>query len=133
MAERALPVTAMRSQAAGGVWPLADQDLDLVAVPELRGERQLPAVDDGADAGVADVGVHGIGEVDRRGAARQGDQPALGREAEHLVLEQLELGVLQELFGVVALEQRVDQAAQPDVGVFLAAPRRLPLATAPFA
>ena len=98
---------------------LGDQHLDLVAVPELGGERQLAAVDHGADAGIADVGVHGIGEVDRRGAARQGDQAPLGREAEHLVLEQLELGVLEELLGVVAFEQRVDQAPQPDVRVFL--------------
>ena len=114
-----MPVTAMRSQAAGGVWPLAVRISTWSPFLQLRRQRQLPAVDHGADAGVADVGVHGVGEVDRRGIARQGDQPPLRREAEHLILEQLELGVLQEFLGIVALEQGVDQAPQPDVGVFL--------------
>ena len=53
------------------------------------------------------------------GAARQRDQAALGREAEHLVLEQLELGVLEELLGIVAVEQHVDQMPQPEIGVLL--------------
>ena len=127
MAERALPVTARLCQADGGACTSERDDLDLVAVPELGDERHRPAVDLAADAGVADVGVHRIGEVDGVGAARQRDQPALGREAEHLVLEQLELGVLEELFGVVAFEQHVDQMAQPAIGVALmaAAARRL--------
>src|SRR5262249_31364640 len=53
---------------------LRRHDLDLVAVGELRAQRQHAAVDLGADAGVADLAVYGIGEVDRRRAARQGDQ-----------------------------------------------------------
>ena len=92
---------------------LRGDDLDLVAVGELRAQRQHAAVDLGADAGVADLAVDGIGEVDRRRAARQGDQLALGREAEHLVLEHLELGVLEEFLGVGRLVEDVDQAAQP--------------------
>ena len=94
---------------------LRGDDLDLVAVGELRAQRQHAAVDLGADAGVADLAVHRIGEVDRRRAARQGDQLALGREAEHLVLEHLELGVLEELLGVGRLVEDVDQAAQPGI------------------
>ncbi len=62
---------------------------------------------------VADLAVHRIGEIDRRGAARQGDQIALGREAEHLVLEHLELGVLEELLGPGRMLQDVEQLAQP--------------------
>ena len=63
--------------------------------------------------------MHRVGKVDRRGAPRQGDQAALGREAEHLILEQLQLGVLQELFRRIALGQKLDGAAQPLVGAAL--------------
>src|SRR6476619_2337399 len=100
---------------------LGGDDLHLVAVPELGDERHRPSIDLAADAGVADVGVHRIGEVDGVGAARERDQPALGREAEHLILEQLELGVLEKLFRVVAFEQHVDEMPQPAVGVALMA------------
>ena len=103
MAARALPVTTIDSQAAGGVCAFGADDLDLVAVLQLGQQRHDAAVDLAADAGVADVGVDRIGEIDRRRAARQRDQPALRREAEDLVLEQLELGVLEELLGRVAL------------------------------
>src|SRR5690348_11861374 len=60
---------------------LGRNDVDLVAIGEWRAQRREAAVDLGADAGVADHGMDGIGEVDRRGAARQRDQVALGREA----------------------------------------------------
>src|SRR3712207_7068821 len=40
---------------------------------------------------VADFGVDCVRKVDRRGTPRKGDQVALGREAEHLILEHLEL------------------------------------------
>src|SRR5262245_61211980 len=96
-------------------------DLHLVAVPELGDERHRPSVDLAADAGVADVGVHRIGEVDGVGAARERNQPALGREAEHLILEQLELGVLEKLFRIVAFEQHVDEMPKPAIGVALMA------------
>ena len=77
----------------------------------------MAAVDLGAHAAVAHRGVHGIGEVDGRGALRQRDELALGREAEHLVVEQFELGVLEEFRGALALLQHLDQVAQPAVGV----------------
>ena len=96
---------------------LRGQDLHLVAVLQRRGQRPELAVDLGADRHVADVGVHRIGEVDRRGAARQRDQLALRREAEHLVVEQFELGVLEKLFRVGALGEQLDGAAQPRIGV----------------
>ncbi len=96
---------------------LGADDLDLVPVLQLRHQRHDAAVDLGAHAGVADVGVDGIGEVDRRCAARQGDQPALGRETEHLILEHLQPRVLEELLGIVALRQRLDGALQPAIGI----------------
>ena len=43
----------------------------------VRVERDQPAVDPGPDAAVADLGVDGVGEVDRRRPGRQGDDPAL--------------------------------------------------------
>src|SRR6266516_2616044 len=63
------------------------QDLDLVAIGELGDQRRDLAVDLAADRGVADVGMDRVGEIDRRRLARQRDQLALRREAEHLVVE----------------------------------------------
>ncbi len=63
--------------------------------------------------------MNGIGEVDHVGLTRQRDQLALRREAEHLVVEQLELGVLEKLFRIGALGQDADGVAQPGKGVGL--------------
>src|SRR5690606_23012463 len=54
-----------RDALPGGGWRLAPggEDLHLIAVPELGRERHLPAVDDRTDAGVADVGMDGVGEI----------------------------------------------------------------------
>ena len=57
----------------------------------------------------------GIGEIDGCGAPRQGDQIALGREAEHLVLKHLQLGVLQELLRSRRMFQDIEQFAQPAI------------------
>ena len=75
---------------------LGARDLHLVAVVQRRDQRRDAAVDLRADRGIADIGVDGVGEVDRGRAARQRDQAPLGREAEHLILKQFELGVLEE-------------------------------------
>ena len=85
-----LPLRGRRAAARG-------HDLDLVAVLQLVAQRHQPAVHLRADAGVADLAVHGIGEIDRRGAARKLDELALRREAEDLVLVQFELGVIEEV------------------------------------
>ena len=98
---RALPVTTMRfpGRRRRGLRLRCD-DLDLVAVDKLRGQRRDLAVDLAADRGIADVGVDRIGEIDRRRLARQRDQLALWGETEHLVVEQFELGVLEEFFRI---------------------------------
>ena len=75
----------------------------------------MAAVDLGAHGGVAHVGVHEIGEVDGRRAPGERDQHALGREAEHLVLEHLELGVLEELFRALRVFENFEQLAHPAV------------------
>ncbi len=56
-----------------------------------------------------------IGEIDRRGAARQGDQVALRGEGEDLVLEHLELGVLEKFLGIDGMFEDFEQFAQPAV------------------
>src|SRR5262249_9768667 len=95
-------------------------DFDLVAVGELRDQGRDLAVDLAADRHVADIGVHRIGEIDGVRPARQRDQLAFRREAKHLVVEQLELGVLEELLRVGALGEQLDGAAQPRIGAGLA-------------
>ena len=95
-------------------------DLDLGAVGEFRKQRNRAAIHLRADRRVADVGVDRIGEVDRRRPLRQRDQPALGREAEHLVVEQLELGVFEEVLGGIGVGQQRDGAAKARIGAALA-------------
>src|SRR3546814_10751617 len=57
----------------------------------------------------------GIGEVHRCRPARQRDDRPFRREAEHLVLEHLELGVLQKLLRIVGVLENVEQLAHPAV------------------
>jgi len=99
---------------------LRRQDLDFVAVLDLRGERRDLAVDLAADRGIADVGMHGIGKIDRRRAARQRNELAVRRKAEHLIVEQFELGVLEEFLRIGAFGQQLDGPAQPGIGARLA-------------
>ena len=62
---------------------------------------------------VADFGVHGVGEVDRRRALDQGDDPALGREDVDLVLTEVELERFEEGDRVVLLLFDVGEALHP--------------------
>jgi hypothetical protein len=73
--ERALPVTTIDSQAGGGTW-MPERTIS-TSSPLLSSchQRHHPAVDLRANAGVADIGVNGIGKIDRRGA------PAAARSA----------------------------------------------------
>src|SRR5436190_6473777 len=93
---------------------LAREDLDAVARRERRVERNETAVHLGADATVTDLGVNGIREVDRRRARGQGDDLALGREDEHLVLLEVDLERLHELARVGGLLLPVDHPLEPD-------------------
>ena len=68
--------------------PLLPDDLDLVTVLQHREQSLAPPVDLGTRRRIADVGVDGIGEIDGRRAARQGDEAAVRREAEDLVVEE---------------------------------------------
>ncbi len=96
---------------------LRGQYLDLVAVLQFGRQGCEFAVDLAPDRAVADVGMHGIGKVDHIGLTRQRDQFALRGKAEHLVVEQLQLGVLQKLFRIGAFGENADGMAQPGKGV----------------
>ena len=113
MRARALPVTHEAFPRRTRRVAARRHDLDLVAVLQHMLQRHQPAVDLGADAGVAHLAVHGIGEIDRRRAARQLDQLPLRREAEHLVLVEFQLGVLHELVGAGGILQDFQQILHP--------------------
>ena len=122
IAARALPVTTIDSQAAGGaVCAFEVRISHLVAVLQLRLKRRDLAVDLGAHRHVADVGMHRVGEVDRRSPRAATRSACPWGEAEHLVVEQFELGVLEEFLGVGAFGQQLDGAAQPGIGIAIRA------------
>ena len=83
----------VRRRALGG------DDLDRLAVAQRRAQRHEAPIDLRRDAAIADVGVHGVGEVDAGRAARQAADFALGREHVDLVGEQVDLDALQEFLG----------------------------------
>ena len=66
---------------------------------------------------ITHIGMYRIGKVDGCGPFRQRDQIALGREAEHLIMEQFKLGMLQKLLRTIAFRKHFDEMAQPTIGV----------------
>ena len=92
---------------------LGDEDLDLVAIVERRAQRHHPAVDLGADRLVAEIGMDGISEVDRRRALGQLDQLALGGEGEDPVLVHRHPGMLEQLLGAGGMFEDLDQVVDP--------------------
>ena len=78
----------------------AREDLDHVAVFELVVERDDAPVDLGADHGVADGGVDGVGEVDGRRAGGEVRHVAARGEDEHLVGEHIDLEGVDKFLGV---------------------------------
>ncbi len=99
--------------ARGSLRRLGGEDLDDVARLQPVGERDDAAVDLGSDAAVADVGVDGVGEIDRSRARGQALDLALGREDVHLVVEQVDAQRLHELAGVLRLRLPVHDLPQP--------------------
>ena len=99
--------------AGPGALGLGREDLDDVAGLELALQRDEPPVHPRPDAAVPDLGVHGVGQVDRRGPGRQRDHVALGGEDEDLLAAQVEAQRLQEVAGVGGLPLPVEQLAHP--------------------
>ena len=87
-------------------------DLDRVAGFEAVLQRDDLAVDLGADAFVADVGVDGVGEIQRRRSVESWRTSPFGREDENVLGEEIDLDGLQKLVRIrkvlVPLEQAVD-------------------------
>jgi hypothetical protein len=83
----------------------AAHDLDLVPGEKFGHKRRDLAVDLAAHRVVADIGVNGIGKIDRRRLARQRDQPPFRREAKDLIVEQFELRMFKKLLRTGALGQ----------------------------
>ena len=102
-----------QSRDGAAVGGLRGEDLDDVGVVERRLQRDQAAVDPGADGAVADLGVHGVGEVDRRRPDRQRDHVAARGEHEDLGAVDLEAQRLQELARVLDLALPVEQLAHP--------------------
>jgi hypothetical protein len=96
-----------------GVLGLGGQHLDRVAVGELVVERDEAAVDPGADAAVADLGVDRVREVDRGRPGRQPDDLPLRGEDEHLVLVEVDLERLEVVARLGDLLLPLEQLLDP--------------------
>ena len=92
---RTRPAGAHEVQPAGvGARARGADHLDHIAAAQLGAQRHRLAVDLGRDAVVAHIGVDRVGEVDRRGTARQRQDLRLRREHIDRVGKQIDLDVL---------------------------------------
>ena len=80
-----------RQPVAARLQRLAGEDLDAIAADRLEVQRHDASVDLGAAAAMADIGVHVIGEIEHRGAARQVHDAALRRQQVNAVFEDVGL------------------------------------------
>lgn len=113
---RARPARDRQTAPVGGRLALGPaDDLDHVAVLKRRAHGLQLAVDLDPDGGVPDLGVDGVGEVQRHPAARQGDQRPLGGEDEDLIQIHFELGVLDPVLALPVLDH-LNQMAQVQQG-----------------
>ena len=94
-------------------------DLHRLARMQRTAERIGVTVDPGADAGVADVGVHRVGEVHRGGAGGQLHDAALRSEDVDLVREEVGLDPFDEFKGAAGALLQLQQALHPALGADL--------------
>ncbi len=94
-------------------------DLDPVSVLELGSQGRELVVDPRRRATIADVGMHGIGEIHRRRAARHRQDFSLGREHVDLVGKQVHLDVFEEFGGIARGVLDIEQRLKPFVGALL--------------
>ena len=96
---------------------LGADDVDLIAVLKLGRQWLMAAINAATNAAIADTGVDGVGEINRRGAFRQRDKLAFRREAEDLIVEQLKLGVFEKFLRALAFGKHFDEMPQPAIGI----------------
>ncbi len=107
-------VQPVAGRAAGG---LAGEDLDEVPRAEAVRERHDAPVDTRPDRAVADIGVDGVGEVDRRGTGRQLADLALRREDVDGVLVEVGAEGVHELTRVARVLLPLHHVPDPRRGV----------------
>ena len=117
--------------AAGTLAVLLGDDFDKVARLQRRVKRHDAAVHLRAYTLVANRGMDAIGKVNRRRAAGQIDDLALGREDEDFIAEQVDLERFDELLGVARVVLPVQNLAQPVQLVVQTIRRLLALLVAP--
>ena len=93
--------------------------LDGLTGGQRRTQRHQSPVHLGAHAGIADIGVDGVGEVHGGGAARQIDDLAARSEHVDLVGEQIHLDAFQEFHRIAGAALHVQQLLQPLTGALL--------------
>ena len=110
---RAREVLTRPSQSLLGMWPACVRISTTSPFRRAVPERDDAAVDLRSHARVSDVGVDGVGEVDRSRVARQHDHLAARREAVDLLRIQLHLERGHEFPGVPHLPLPLHELAQP--------------------
>ena len=110
---RAREVLTSASQSRLGMWPGWVRISTMSPLRRRVLQRDDAAVDLGADAGVADVAVNRVSEIDRRRFARQHDHLAARREGVDLLRVQVHLQGGHELARVAHLALPLDQLPQP--------------------
>ena len=98
---------------AAGLVILLRDDFDDVAGAQLGAQRHHAAVHLGADAGVAHLGVNGVGKIDGRAVGGNHHHLSLGREGVDLVGIEVHLQAGEELVGVGHLLLPLDELANP--------------------
>ncbi len=100
-------------------------DFHRLARHQLGAQRHQLLVHPRGHRHVADVGMHGIGEIERGGVARQGQDLALRGEQVDLVREQVDLDVVEEFQRGPGGALRIDQLDNPGMGTALCAVGRV--------
>ncbi|KFB70670.1 MAG: hypothetical protein AW09_004217 [Candidatus Accumulibacter phosphatis] len=88
-------------------------DLDPIAVGQFGHQRQHFEIDLRGNTVVPDIRVHRIRQVNRRGAAWQGDDLAFGRKHVDLVRKEIDLDVLEKLRSISGRALQVEQRVKP--------------------
>ena len=104
-----------------GVGPRArcGDDLDSLAAGQRLRQRIWLTIDARADAGMADIGMHRVGEVDRRGTGGQLDDAAFRGENVNLIREQIGFDALDKFKRTAGALLQLQQALHPALGADL--------------